>query len=106
MAAGLQRRRAMSDELEQILQQYNFGPDQIASVRARMQRREERAPKLGDAAPDFTLPVLHGDGATVRLAALRGTPVALIFGAPTPDRRSASRRAAWKSWRSAMRVAF
>lgn len=70
----------MSDELEQILQRYNFAPEQIASVRQRMQRREERAPKLGDPAPDFTLPVLHGEGASVMLSALRGGPVALIFG--------------------------
>ena len=73
----------MSDELEQILRQYNFGPDQIAGVRARMQRREERSPKVGDPAPDFELPVLHADGATVRLSALRGTPTALIFGSYT-----------------------
>ncbi len=48
-----------------------------------MERRDERAPKVGDEAPDFELPVLDGKGATVRLSELRGRPVALIFGSYT-----------------------
>ncbi len=48
-----------------------------------MMRREERAPKVGDEAPDFELPVLDGKGATIRLSELRGKPVALIFGSYT-----------------------
>ncbi|MCH7998997.1 MAG: redoxin domain-containing protein [Chloroflexi bacterium] len=48
-----------------------------------MKRREERAPNVGDEAPDFELPVLDGKGATVRLSELRGRPVALIFGSYT-----------------------
>ena len=48
-----------------------------------MARREERAPRVGDEAPDFELPVLDGKGATVRLSELRGRPVALIFGSYT-----------------------
>jgi peroxiredoxin len=48
-----------------------------------MAKREERAPNVGDEAPDFELPLLHGDGKTVRLLDLRGRPVALIFGSYT-----------------------
>ncbi|TMG08876.1 MAG: redoxin domain-containing protein [Chloroflexi bacterium] len=46
-------------------------------------RREELAPNVGDEAPDFNLPVLHGDGQRVSLSALRGQPVALFFGSYT-----------------------
>ncbi|MCH8346846.1 MAG: redoxin domain-containing protein [Chloroflexi bacterium] len=48
-----------------------------------MAKREKHAPKVGDEAPDFQLPVLDGKGATVRLSELRGKPVALIFGSYT-----------------------
>ncbi len=41
------------------------------------------APHVGDEAPDFDLPVLHGDGERVRLSDLRGQAVALIFGSYT-----------------------
>ncbi len=40
------------------------------------------APRVGDLAPDFELPAAGADG-TVRLSALRGKPVALIFGSHT-----------------------
>jgi cytochrome oxidase Cu insertion factor (SCO1/SenC/PrrC family) len=36
----------------------------------------------GDPAPDFTLPLAHGEG-TVALSALRGRPVVLVFGSFT-----------------------
>ncbi len=57
--------------------------ERFAQLREAMARREERAPKVGEEAPDFELPVLHGEGATVRLSELRGKPVALIFGSYT-----------------------
>lgn len=57
--------------------------ERFARLQEAMARREERAPKVGDEAPDFRLPVLHGEGATVRLSDLRGRPVALIFGSYT-----------------------
>ena len=45
--------------------------------------RETKAPAVGDAAPDFELPLLGGDE-RVRLSAFRGQrPVALIFGSFT-----------------------
>lgn len=42
----------------------------------------EPGPKLGDAAPDFTLPT-HDGSQTVTLSGLRGKPVVLIFGSFT-----------------------
>ena len=57
--------------------------ERFAQLREAMARREERAPKVGDEAPEFELPVLAGKGATVRLSELRGRPVALIFGSYT-----------------------
>ncbi len=57
--------------------------ERFARLREAMARREEQAPKVGEEAPDFQLPVLHGKGARVRLSNLRGKPVALIFGSYT-----------------------
>ncbi len=57
--------------------------ERFAQLREAMARREERAPMVGDEAPEFELPVLDGKGATVRLSKLRGKPVALIFGSYT-----------------------
>ncbi len=57
--------------------------ERFAQLREAMARREARAPKVGDEAPEFELPVLDGKGATVRLSELRGRPVALIFGSYT-----------------------
>ena len=56
--------------------------EKFEQLRQLMMRREEMAPKPGDEAPDFELPLLGGEGA-VRLSALRGRPVALIFGSYT-----------------------
>ncbi len=57
--------------------------ERFAQLREAMARREERAPKVGEEAPDFELPVMHAEGDTVRLSDLRGKPVALIFGSYT-----------------------
>ena len=46
--------------------------------------RRDWSPPVGAMAPDFTLPLLHGEpDETVRLADLRGKPVALVFGSYT-----------------------
>ena len=49
--------------------------------------RQARVPQPGSAAPDFELEALGADGARagerVRLSALKGTPVALVFGSYT-----------------------
>lgn len=57
--------------------------ERMVQLREAMRKREEQAPKVGEEAPDFELPVLHGDGESVRLSHLRGRPVALIFGSYT-----------------------
>jgi hypothetical protein len=57
--------------------------ERLAQLKEALEKRDEEAPKVGDEAPEFELPVLHGDGATVRLSDLRGRPVALIFGSYT-----------------------
>ncbi len=57
--------------------------ERFARLREAMTRRDELAPKVGDEAPDFQLPMLHAEGDTVRLSGLRGKPVALIFGSYT-----------------------
>ena len=48
-----------------------------------MLRRDQLAPNVGVEAPEFDLPVLHGEGERVRLRDLQGQPVALIFGSFT-----------------------
>ena len=57
------------------------------SYQAWRRRRLARTPRPGGMAPDFELEGLAPDGArtgeTVRLSALRGTPVALVFGSYT-----------------------
>jgi len=51
---------------------------------AGMAGRVDRAPAVGTLAPDFALPLLHSDPEKIiRLADLRGKPVALIFGSYT-----------------------
>jgi len=57
--------------------------EKMSALRDLMMRRDELAPNVGDQAPDFDLPVLHGDGERVSLSSLRGQPVALIFGSYT-----------------------
>jgi hypothetical protein len=57
--------------------------EKMAALRELMMRRDEIAPNVGDKAPDFDLPILHEDGKRVSLGALRGQPVALIFGSYT-----------------------
>ncbi len=57
--------------------------ERLAQLREAMARRDELAPKVGDEAPDFQLPILHAEGDTVRLSDLRGRPVALVFGSYT-----------------------
>jgi cytochrome oxidase Cu insertion factor (SCO1/SenC/PrrC family) len=57
--------------------------ERFAQLKEAMAKRDESAPKVGEEAPDFELPVLHGNGETVRLSGLRGKPVALVFGSYT-----------------------
>jgi len=57
--------------------------EKMAILRDLYIRRDALAPNIGDEAPDFDLPVLHGAGERVRLSDLRGQPAALIFGSYT-----------------------
>ena len=73
----------MTGSPEQMHRAGAMTPEKLAQIQEAMRKRDERAPKVGDEAPDFELPLLHGDGRTVRLSDLRGRPVALIFGSYT-----------------------
>lgn len=73
----------MTSSFEQARQAGPMTPEKFAQIQEAMKKREERAPKVGEEAPDFELPLLHGDSKTVRLSDLRGRPVALIFGSYT-----------------------
>jgi len=76
----------MTEQLEHEHLHHDPSPmtgQRFAQLREAMAKREARAPKVGDDAPDFELPVLEGKGATVQLSELRGRPVALIFGSYT-----------------------
>ena len=58
-------------------------PEKRAETMQFILDRETKAPAVGDAAPDFELPLL-GDKGRVRLSSFRGDkPVALIFGSYT-----------------------
>ncbi len=60
---------------------------QFDALRAEQQARQVRVPQPGAVAPEFELDVVTGDrrrtGEQVRLSALRGRPVGLIFGSYT-----------------------
>jgi len=57
--------------------------EKMSVLRGLMMRRDQLASNVGGEAPDFDLPVLHGEGERVTLRNLRGQPVALIFGSYT-----------------------
>ena len=56
---------------------------QMLEAQRESQEREKRVPQVGSIAPDFDMPVLDGDGQRVRLSALLGRLVGLIFGSYT-----------------------
>ena len=57
--------------------------EHMERTRGFLTQRDAKAPQVGDAAPDFDLALLDGDGERVRLSELRGKPVGLIFGSYT-----------------------
>ena len=65
----------------------NISREQYEEIHRRMAEREKRAPTVGDLAPDFDLKRLDEKGVLteerLRLSALRGRPVALVFGSYT-----------------------
>lgn len=71
----------------ELWKQMNISKEGFAAVMAMMAEREKTAPAVGSLAPDFALRRLGPDrrpmAARVRLSALRGRPVALVFGSYT-----------------------
>ncbi|MBT3917612.1 MAG: hypothetical protein HN731_19275 [Rhodospirillaceae bacterium] len=61
--------------------------EQFDAMREHQAERQSDVPQPGDDAPDFEIDVLDRDrqrtGETVQLSALRGKPVALMFGSYT-----------------------
>ena len=61
--------------------------EQFDAMREHQAERQSKVPQPGDDAPDFEIDVLDRDrqrtGETVQLSALRGKPVALMFGSYT-----------------------
>ncbi len=61
----------------------NTTPEILAEIEKLVAAREAGAPKVGDLAPEFCLPLVEGTD-TMRLSDYRGRqPVALIFGSYT-----------------------
>ncbi len=62
-------------------------PEQYTAMRAERLAREEKAPNVGDPAPDFSLERLSPEGKRtgemVSLSGSRGRPVGLVFGSYT-----------------------
>ena len=74
--AALEQMRRFRDSLDDQTREW------MERFQAHVRTRPE-PPSVGDPAPGFELDVLGGAGARVRLAGLRGRPVALIFGSYT-----------------------
>ncbi len=69
---------------DEQLQRIGLTRERWERIRIEMEAREERAPNVGEMAPDFELPVLGDREQTVRLSDFRDKrPVALIFGSYT-----------------------
>ena len=67
-----------------MLKRLGLTRERFEQMLARREEREARAPKVGDPAPDFELPLLGARETKVRLADLhRERPVAIIFGSYT-----------------------
>jgi hypothetical protein len=68
-------------------EQIGLTPEEYKANIAAMLEREKTVPAIGDVAPDFDIKRLSEGGKItderVRLSAMRGRPVALIFGSYT-----------------------
>lgn len=68
---------------DEVLARMNLTRDEWDQRRREHHAREVVAPRIGDVAPDFTLP-LRGASEEIRLSSYRGqSPVALVFGSYT-----------------------
>ena len=72
---------------EEQWEQIGLTPEEFKENIAKTIEREKTAPAIGDLAPDFDIKRLSEGGKItderVRLSAMRGRPVALIFGSYT-----------------------
>lgn len=70
-----------------LWKQMNITRERFQEILSAQERREALAPAVGSEAPDFELKCLDEKGklteATLRLSALRGRPVGLVFGSYT-----------------------
>jgi hypothetical protein len=70
-----------------LWKQMNISKERFQEIMAEQQRREANVPAVGSEAPDFELKRLDEKGTltetTLRLSALRGRPVGLVFGSYT-----------------------
>lgn len=70
-----------------LRKELNISREEFEAIADRMREREERAPQAGHLASDFELQRLDGEGKLtgerLKLSALRGRPVALVFGSYT-----------------------
>ena len=81
MTAERPQPRQITDEM---LQRIGLSRERLEAMQEEHRQREERAPNVGDAAPEFELPTLGDRNQTVRLSDFQGKrPVALVFGSYT-----------------------
>ena len=71
----------------EIRENMQISRERFEAMRALIREREARTPPVGSSAPDFDLKRLSAEGVLteerLRLANLRGRPVALVFGSYT-----------------------
>ena len=69
---------------DEVLERLGLTRERWEAIPDEQEKRELRAPNVGDVAPAFTLPTLGNRDKTVSLADFRDErPVALIFGSYT-----------------------
>ena len=73
-----------SGPTDEQLQRLGLTRERWEKIQADLREREARAPRGGDRALDFDLPLLSDRSRTVRLSSFHGKrPVALVFGSYT-----------------------
>ena len=69
---------------DEVLERLGLTRERWQTIQEEQEKREERAPNVGDVAHDFTLPTLGDRETTVSLSDFRDKlPVGLIFGSYT-----------------------
>ena len=69
---------------DEVLERLGLTRERWQAIQEEQEKREERAPNVGDVAHDFTLPTLGDRETTVSLSDFRDKlPVGLIFGSYT-----------------------